>query len=376
VQSLRLIHITPELPPTIGGIADYTSILSRRLVEVSDGAIQPLLVRAGWKKGEAIDAEFPAKDLAGQCSAKSLANTISKLAGQTENKAVVLLEYSGYGYAKRGAPMWLLRGLQKVCEKDDIPLVTMFHELYANGKPWSSAFWMSPLQRYVAARLAKLSNAVVTNREQSAQWLQKYVSDDKPLHVQPVFSNVGEPESVPPFEEREPYAVVFGGEGMKQRLYSEWEDSIDSFLQEVGIEKIIDIGGTDKTVQKLERFPVETVGIQLASAIGEYMKNAQLGLIDYPLDRLTKSGVFSAYMAYGLNICVRAETGDPAPLKEGVHFMRFQATHPAKFKNLGVKAFEFYQNHVGSFYSAKLFKGILSRESSGVKNSKLMKSNE
>jgi len=326
MQQIRLIHITPELPPTIGGIADYTTILTRRLVEVSDGAFQPVLIRTGWKVEKEIDIKFPAKDLAGQCSTDALANTISKLAGQAENKVVVLLEYSGYGYAKRGAPLWLLRGLQKVCGKNGIPLVTMFHELYATGKPWSSAFWMSPAQRYVAARLARLSNAVVTNREFSANWLEKYIREDKPLQVQPVFSNVGEPESVPPFEEREPYAVVFGGKSMKQRLYSEWDSSIDSFLKKAGIKKIIDIGGTDKSLPQIGGLPVEPVGIQPASVVSEYLKNGKVGLLRMPLHCLTKSGVFAAYAAHGLVVGVRSEECGSKLLSKGKHFVFLEQT--------------------------------------------------
>ena len=55
---MHIIHITPELPPTVGGIADYTAILTQRLVEVSDGILEPVLVRAGKASDELPNVDF------------------------------------------------------------------------------------------------------------------------------------------------------------------------------------------------------------------------------------------------------------------------------------------------------------------------------
>ena len=82
-MSIRLIHISPELPPTVGGVADYTAILSRRLVEVSDGIIEPVLVHAGNQSAEAIEVDFPTVDLSGERSASALAETIEQLAARS-----------------------------------------------------------------------------------------------------------------------------------------------------------------------------------------------------------------------------------------------------------------------------------------------------
>jgi hypothetical protein len=60
VTPVRLIHIAPELPPTVGGVADYAVILSRRLVEVSDGTVEPVLIYAGHEPTEAIVAGIAA----------------------------------------------------------------------------------------------------------------------------------------------------------------------------------------------------------------------------------------------------------------------------------------------------------------------------
>ncbi|MFZ4728709.1 MAG: glycosyltransferase family 1 protein, partial [Pseudanabaena sp.] len=68
----------------------------------------------------------------------------------------VLLHYVGYGYAKRGCPVWLVDGIQRWKNLyPDRLLVTMFHELHASGTPpWTSSFWLSPLQKNLVTRLA------------------------------------------------------------------------------------------------------------------------------------------------------------------------------------------------------------------------------
>jgi len=169
----RFIHVTPELPPTVGGVADYTAILSQRLVEVSSSSVESVLMHAGKTPTEAIEVNFPVVDLSGAQSAVTLADTVRDLANEADGDAVVLLEYVGYGYAKRGAPLWLVRGLSRVCGNNGVPLVTMVHEVRAsNWKPWTSTFWLSPIQGYVVAQLARMSRAVVTNRIPSAEWLR------------------------------------------------------------------------------------------------------------------------------------------------------------------------------------------------------------
>lgn len=102
----------------------------------------------------------------------------------------VVLQLRGYGFAKRRAPMWLLSELEKR-RKDIKVFVVYLHELYAYGPPWTYSFWLSPVQRHVARRLAELSDFWMANREGSAQWLREFAGDE-PHAVLPVLSNVGE----------------------------------------------------------------------------------------------------------------------------------------------------------------------------------------
>ena len=351
---LRLIHITPELPPTLGGIADYTAILSRRLVEVSGGSVVPTLIRAGWKgDGPTPKTKFDTVDCTGQCDPTALAQAIQEYVDLAD-RTVVLLQYSGYGYAQRGAPWWLVRGLQEACGEASVPLITMFHELYAMGPPWTSAFWLSPAQRYIAARLARMSQAVVTNRAKSADWLRRYVSSDTPMHVQPVFSNVGEPNEVLPYEERDSYAVVFGGQSKKKRLYESLTQERIEQLQSVGVSRIIDLGSPGAAPDNVFGLTVNEQGVLPAAKISEWLQRGRVGLLSYPADYLTKSGIWAAYASHGIATFVNG-SGSTPEIAEGNHYFKLMGNSEFKPFRAAKACRDWYVHKVHSRIAASTF---------------------
>jgi hypothetical protein len=368
---VRCIHIAPELPPTVGGVADYTAILSRRLVEVSDGAVEPVLVHAGNQSADVIEVDFPTVDLNGECSASALAETVEQLADEAEGQAVVLLEYSGYGYAKRGAPLWLARGLRRVCGVDGVSLITMFHELYATGAPWTSAFWVSPLQRFVAARLARMSAGIVTNRSSAAPWLQRYrASEDVPGKVQPVFSNVGEPDTVPSVGGRNCQAVVFGGGGRKSTVYDENRDVLRSLVDRGGFSTVLDIGPPADSVPSVESWS-QPLGVLPENEISDRLSNASLGVLSYPGSRLGKSGVAAAFASHGVPFLLFDEetsTGNSDPYVEGTHFWRVNAVKEEGSRLSDEKLAEMsrsirllYQERLHSTHAARCFLDLIQK---------------
>ncbi|MCS3708304.1 hypothetical protein GGP62_003214 [Salinibacter ruber] len=322
-REVRLIHIAPELPPAVGGVADYTAILTQRLVEVSDGAVEPVLVHAGRQEADIVDADFPVVDLSGQCSAQALTDTLREQIKRGE-KNVVLLEYANYGYSAKGIPVWLIRGLNRVCRRGGVPLITMMHELYATGPPWSGAFWYTGPQQVAAVWLARLSRHVVSNREDGVQWLDRYRQAKKDILVQPVFSNVGEPDTLPPFERRSSRVVVFGGGNKKSQIYRQNNDLLRALSTRHGYEEIDDIGPSASCSDPSTE-SVTFHGVLPAATISEKMRAAGLGLLAYPSERLAKSGGGAAFAAHGLPFVLLDETpgGDASPYEEGTHFWRW-----------------------------------------------------
>ena len=112
----------------------------------------------------------------------------------------VVLHFSGYGYQKRGVPLWLVERLRfwarraRTCR-----LLPFFHELYASGRPWQSSFWLSPLQKHIARSILNLSSLAITPTDLYRKRLSRFRKDSAiKITTMPVFSNVGEPSCVAP----------------------------------------------------------------------------------------------------------------------------------------------------------------------------------
>src|SRR2546429_1310848 len=155
-----LVQIVPRLPPATDGLGDYALNLAREL-HVNFGIESRFIVcDPTWIGKDEVEG-FSTHQLK-DCSADSLKSILLNL----KPFSAVLLHYVGYGYARRGAPVWLVNGLGRWSKyRSDTRLLMMFHEISASGPFWTSAFWLSPLQRHLAARLAQLSDGCLTNMQ-------------------------------------------------------------------------------------------------------------------------------------------------------------------------------------------------------------------
>jgi len=264
-QKLQIV-----IPQGPGGIADYAHLLARAVVPPA--IVTEFLSHGAWEQS-------------------------------------VMLQYSGYGYAKRGAPLWLIPEVERL-KKRGHRLGIFFHELYASGAPWRSSFWMSPLQRFVAQKLVSLSDYWLTNREQSGCWLRNN-GGDRPFAVLPTFSNVG--ELVGPFDVRIPKAVIFGSASVRTNTYRRAGDELYRWAHGNGIE-IHDIGPPlpdPEIAAAMDRGGVLRHGMLSADEVDAHLSNAQYGLLAYPADFVAKSGVFAAYCAHAVCPILLSENLEP-----------------------------------------------------------------
>jgi len=325
---MRLIHIAGPLPPNLSGVGDYAVILGRCVAEQTEGGVQSAYVQAGYKKSDAPIDALESVDVAGRQSAEALVGAVDALAGDAERVAV-LLHYVGYGYHRRGCPVWLWRAWRRLrARRSSVTLITMFHEVVASSrKPWTSVFWLAPVQRALAARIARLSDGIMTNRAASAEKLRTWAGETTPVRVSPTFSNVGEPDALPPYEEREPYAVVFGGAGRKAAMYERHGPALGDALRHMGVERVVDIGTpVPSDAADALALPAEAKGVLPAKEISAHLRQAAVGVLRYPLHCLTKSGLWAAYAAHGVPTVVLAERQQPAgKLESGRHFALLDA---------------------------------------------------
>jgi hypothetical protein len=234
--------------------------------------------------------------------ARILADTIQLLSAKTNARAVVL-HLSSYGYQKRGIPLWLVQGLQIWNRRAGcVPLVTIFHELYATGRPWHSAFWLSPLQKQIVRTILKLSSVAITPTDLYSKRLSQW-RDGRRVKVtaMPVFSSMGEPGCGSPPSARTAAAVVFGLAGVEDRLFGIYRPDLERIIATLGIKKIFDVGPRVSSVPRtLAGAPVTSMGVLPQGRVSEVLQRARFGFVAYPLDFIGKSTVFAAYAAHGV----------------------------------------------------------------------------
>ncbi len=270
----------------------------------------------------------------------------------------VVLQMSGYGFDKRGAPWWLLHELERR-HTHIKKLGIFFHELYASGPPWSSSFWLSPVQRHITRRLAEMSDFWMTSREGSAQWLRGFASE-KPHVVLPVFSTIGEPDLLP--KTRLPIIIVFGSPGLRQATYQAAGLKLFAWAKQSSLE-IHDIGApiTDRQLSAalLDNGVIQH-GRLSDEAVRNLMQDARFGLLAYPTEFVAKSSVFAAYCAHGLCPVVISQGYAWADgLVAGAHYLpdftdaggAGDLVHTA---SIGQAAWEWYQPHALNIHATTL----------------------
>lgn len=296
---MELTQIVPRLGP-MDGVGDYAVHLGHVLRE-RHGIASRFVEGSGEWGRQAVEAAL-----------------------QRPDRFAVLLHYVGYGYAPRGAPLWLPGALARVGRERTLPLGVVFHELYATGKPWQSSFWLGGLQKYVVRRIARQCHGALLTREASRQWLMATGKlAGKPVSVLPIPSNVGEPANVRPLHERSPALVVWGSATARTTVYgSHWTRVADACRQ-LGVSRVIDIGAV-VALPVEAAVTIEARGRLPAPALSEVLLEARFGLLAYPASFLAKSSIFAAYAAHGIAPLVidDAHTADMDGVAAGRNYLR------------------------------------------------------
>jgi len=260
---------------------------------------------------------------------------------------LLLLHFSGYGFQKRGVPLWLIKRLGSLRTQFK-SFGIVFHELFASGPPWSSAFWLHAAKKQVAREVLSLADFWLTNRDESARWLLDQ-RQGPPHRVLPVFSNVGELDDIE--TQRLPRMVVFGSSVVRNTVYQWGDGEIFRRARNAGLE-IHDIGPPQQDPSLLERFKQERVvahGKLSAERVSAELSTATCGALAYPTDYVSKSGVFAAYCAHGIcPVLLAKEYGSFDGLSPDVHYIpgfdALDASIPAA-RTIGREARNWYEPH-------------------------------
>lgn len=328
---LQVVQIAPH---GAGGVSDYVQHL-----------------QAAWQAQGLASLAWRLS--AADVQTSSLSQRLLALQGADQLRCVVVLHFSGYGYAKRGLCGWLLDELQqaRAVLGHQFKLISVFHELYAQGPPWRSAFWTSPLQARIAVRLARLSDALWTNTSLHGAWLRRQVQPLAGVHVAPVFSNVGEvTEPLAPAQDRSAVMVVFGGASTRQRACRA-STGQGSQLMALGVQEVLEVGPGPACAWSLGALPVRHAGLLSTPELSALLASSRFGLVDYQGRNLGKSSVFAAYAAHGccvINSSTELESADGLVEQQHYHPLQATAAAPADLQGwtrLGQAAWRWYGQH-------------------------------
>ena len=308
-----LLQIVPRAPCDCGGVGGYSEQLARSLQELH--GITSTFVSAGPVTSSRTADGF------------EVLSPLRTLSDVLDSPTALLLHYVNYGYSPRGVPVWLpsmLRRSQNVC---DGRLVTVFHELYAVGSWWQSAFWLRPVQMHITQTVAGLSAvSIVSNDPQQAQ-LRK-LAPRANVVLQPVASNFGEPAlSFARLVERDPHRwIICGGTELVER-------SLTSFLQNARFigapfspRELFVVGGVEREEIRTRLGEQQDIRTHYhpnvdAKAAAEILSTCAFAWIDYfhqsdvPMATILKSTAFAAFCSHGV-ITVFPHRGSPIHLRQ------------------------------------------------------------
>jgi hypothetical protein len=336
----QIIQVVPRMTPALCGVSDGSLLLAREL-KAGFGINTAIAV---LNANQTDDVPFPI--LYGS-PAQLLETCLTLSKGEP---GYLLVHLSGYGYSADGAPTLLAEALKSVRADGRFRVAVFFHELFASGMPWKSAFWYARRQKRAVRRIAQACDLLVTNTRSYVDWLTRETQrrTAAPIQYMPVFSQVGEAQQHISLADRDPVMAVFGLGGNRRNAYRELS-ALGTTLQQLGIQEILDIGPEVEPPDKVHGIPVKRMGVLAAQEIDRQFSRLTFGFLSYPRTRLAKSGVFAGYCAHGvIPVIARHFPGQVDGLEDGVHVLSPRTATAAQASGLeacSIAAWRWYSGH-------------------------------
>ena len=354
----RILQIVPHVPGTLDGVGDHALRLAEALFD-EDDMRTTFLVAASTSVQEKDGFEI----LSGFSN-----ESFESVAPSMHH---VILHYSNYGLGHRGMPFELRRFAQRLRRSLPGKWITMFHELYASGPPWRSAFWTRPFQVKIARDLMDLSDACFVSNRVIGDEIRRYDSG-KPVHQVAIMSNLGEPH-LTEFASRSPGCwAVCGGTKLLQRSLRTFLERKHAIPEAFRPERLYAIGGRrDARIEDLLRenteMPVSYHPEVSAEAASEILEQCRFGWLDYygagkvwP-GLIFKSATVGAYCAHGVIPVFAHEEGkiifegDSFPGPFGVSGGNPRFPQPGEVAKIAAEIYAWYQKHASSHHTAEVY---------------------
>src|SRR6266478_4323084 len=291
-----LLQIVPRVPGGIDGVGDYALTIAKRLRD---------------KFGcDTVFATFKTSSTENAAGFEVL--SLDRLLDNVFRKYDhTLLHYVNYGFQKRGVPFRLLSILRALRRQHHGRLLTIFHELYASGPPWTSAFWLQPVQIHLAKSVARLSNACIVSSVNFRSEVTRMVPNAH-VELHPVPSGLEEPSLSPnQIADRDPHRwAIFGGTAVVERSLRSFRQLLLRIPDSIAPRKLFVLGGDDNPVARslLVKLAVESdYRPRIAAAdASEILKTCSFGWFNYfhrpdvETSVILKSSAFASACAHGV----------------------------------------------------------------------------
>lgn len=357
----QLVQVVAGLSPPATGVGDYALGLAHELRGSHAVDSVFLVCDPTWHIG-ATGLPFPVKVISNRrpsCLSADLEAAFKQHFRDVSGgrQCLVLLHLSAYGFERNGCPLWLARGLRWWKRANpDSRLITIFHELNADGPPWTKAFWLSRLQKAVIRHIANSSDQAFTSTLVFQRRLTSWTADrGLSICCLPIPSNVGEPANLKQLAARRSRAVMFGIRPGARGLSEVARARLAQLIRAWGVSELCVIGGSPLP-GAFEGLgcPVQIMGHVSPEAVSSLLADSTLGLLSYPAWVLSKSGVYGAYCAHRLPSLLLPVPGDTRQPSEdglllGQHYIELESADPgwkgADFQRLADQARSWYMPH-------------------------------
>jgi hypothetical protein len=316
---MRITMLMPNLPPLVCGLADHGVNLGEAFRKL--GAETSYLgLRGGADDGGGSD----------MYTWNGSTNDLIRMLRQLSTE-VLWVQYSGYGFSKRGIPIGLARTIEVIRKSNsDLKIAVCMHETHASkaGLGWCASL-IQPLQISVGRRIARVADVLFATVDVNLdRCVGEYGISPTAISLLPIASNiptvrVRDSDRVALREQLNLHknariAVIFGLWATQLRTMKLFREHLESSLRIGQIDHVLAVGGDTGPCQKNAlteqgralngHFTV--YGPASGPEIGRILRCCDVGLVPTPLAYLRKSGVAAAFSAAKLELWLKNERAE------------------------------------------------------------------
>jgi hypothetical protein len=301
-QKQRVAFIVPRMPPSVDGVGDYTCQLLRHSARLNDSII---LVENNTYVSKQYLPEHLILELP-----KSSVHFLSLL--DLYNINTLILQYSAFGFSKRGCPLSLLKNIKNWSEKHpNNRLIVMIHELWYITKPWKYGFYLQLLHQYLLLLTLKQATTVFTSTDGYCSTLRTKLPTTQ-IAALPVGSNIVPKTQPSTLDKIRNTWILFGKQANRVSALQDFASWLPKLYEAGLLIQLSVVGPTDnESLSELENrllhslLPPDKVvqfGALASVKLSNLMSSCEYGIFAQTPLSWQKSTIFMAYAAHCIEV--------------------------------------------------------------------------